>query len=67
MNVPENVVTTNGFAIRADRVSRHYKMAMRCPRCGPDFTRSARGEFLALLGASGSGKSHAAAESDRGT
>jgi len=26
MNVPETPASSNGFAIRADRVSRHYKM-----------------------------------------
>ncbi len=58
MNVPENVASTNAFAIRADRVSRHYKMGDALIRAVDRISLEVRaGEFLALLGASGSGKS----------
>jgi putative ABC transport system ATP-binding protein len=50
--------TSDGFAIRAERVSRHYKIGEAVIRAVDDVTLGVeRGEFLALLGASGSGKS----------
>ncbi|MDE3134981.1 MAG: ABC transporter ATP-binding protein [Acidobacteriota bacterium] len=50
--------TNDGLAIRAERVSRHYKIGEAVIRAVDDVTLGIeRGEFLALLGASGSGKS----------
>ena len=50
--------TNDGQAIRAERVSRHYKIGETVIRAVDDVTLAvARGEFVALLGASGSGKS----------
>jgi putative ABC transport system ATP-binding protein len=48
----------DGFAIRAERVSRHFQMGMTLIRAVDDVTLSIRkGEFVGLLGSSGSGKS----------
>jgi len=48
----------NGFAVRAERVSRHYQMGSALIRAVDDITLQVRaGEFLSLLGSSGSGKS----------
>jgi putative ABC transport system ATP-binding protein len=58
MNVPETAASSNGFAIRAERVSRHYKMGDALIRAVNEISLAVgAGEFLALLGASGSGKS----------
>ncbi len=49
---------SNGFAIRTDRVSRHYQMGHALVRAVDHVSISVRpGEFVALLGSSGSGKS----------
>lgn len=58
MNVPEEIASSNGFAIRAERVSRHYRMGETLIRAVNEISlQVGAGEFLALLGASGSGKS----------
>src|SRR5579863_9229530 len=58
MNVTEAATSSNGFAIRAERVSRHYTMGEALIRAVNEISLEVgAGEFLALLGASGSGKS----------
>jgi len=49
---------SDGFAIRAERVSRHFQMGETLIRAVDEVTLSIRkGEFVGLLGSSGSGKS----------
>src|SRR5215472_5706843 len=56
--VLEPMTNSNQLAIRAERVSRHYKMGDVLIRAVNEISLEvAAGEFLALLGASGSGKS----------
>jgi len=58
MSVIEANTSSNGFAIRAERVSRHYHMGQALIRAVDAISLEVgAGEFLALLGTSGSGKS----------
>jgi putative ABC transport system ATP-binding protein len=58
MIVPEAAANSNGSAIHAERVSRHYRMGDALIRAVNEISLDVgTGEFLALLGASGSGKS----------
>jgi putative ABC transport system ATP-binding protein len=58
MSVTPPDTSSNGFAIRAESVSRHYRMGEALIRAVDAISlHVGAGEFLALLGASGSGKS----------
>jgi putative ABC transport system ATP-binding protein len=56
--IPGSSASSNGAAIRAENVSRHYPMGEALIRAVDSVSISvASGEFVALLGSSGSGKS----------
>ncbi|HEU5409412.1 MAG TPA: ABC transporter ATP-binding protein [Candidatus Acidoferrales bacterium] len=56
--IPGSSASANGSAIRAENVSRHYRMGEGLIRAVDSVSISvAAGEFIALLGSSGSGKS----------
>jgi putative ABC transport system ATP-binding protein len=58
MNVTATPANSNGIAVRADRVSKHYQMGETEIRAVSEISVEVRtGEFVMLLGASGSGKS----------
>ena len=58
MHSGQGGVDVNGFIIRTEQVCRHYQMGEVLIRAVDGITLSVRrGEFVALLGASGSGKS----------
>jgi putative ABC transport system ATP-binding protein len=58
MNVGQATMASNGFSIRAERVTRQYRMGEAVIHAVNEISLDVgAGEFLALLGASGSGKS----------